>query len=169
MGAAPVTLPGPVVVHREFAAVEGSWKVAGTSVFRNVDSGNAVTYGTCSGSFDVAQDGGRFSGPLQTRGFGWNSDRFCTATGTLTGELSVDNANVSATLDGNFQNWPRPSVQPSCETIAAGDGIWTGTAGSQEIHLQVRDLLRCAANVDGGLLNMPMATFERTVSLVFQR
>ena len=35
--------------------------------------------------------------------------------------------------------------------------------------VQVRDTLRCAVNVDGGVTGMPMADFERTVSLTFER
>jgi hypothetical protein len=161
---------GPVVVSREFPPLNGQWKVDGTAVFRNLDNGMSLTYGSCSGSYVMAQDRERFSGPLQTHGFGWNSDRFCTASGTLNGELLEPDGSVArARFEGNFQNWPRPSVTPSCEVIAAGDGVWTGSAMSEAIRLQIRDTLRCPANVDGGLLNAPMANFERTVSLVFQR
>jgi hypothetical protein len=35
--------------------------------------------------------------------------------------------------------------------------------------MQINDMLRCPVNVDGGLPGMPMADFERTVSLAFQR
>jgi hypothetical protein len=158
-----------MVIHREVPSLSGEWSVAGTTVFRNLDSGNALTYGTCSGSFALTQDADRFAGPLQVRGFGWNSDRFCTASGTLIGEVATSDSTVAARLEGNFQNWPRPSVNPSCEMIEAGNGTWTGTASGDAIRLQIHDTLRCAANVDGGIFGMPMANFERTVSLVFQR
>jgi hypothetical protein len=149
----------------------GQWRASGTTVFRNLETGSSLNWGGCSGSFTVtAQDGHRFSGPLGTQGSGWNSDRFCTASGTFTGELvEPDGSSARARLEGNFQNWPRPSVSPSCEVISAGDGVWTGSATSDTIRLEIHDRLRCAANVDGGLSGTPMANFERTVSLVFQR
>jgi hypothetical protein len=107
---------------------------------------------------------------LGTRGGGWNADRFCTASATLTGELMArDGSQARAWLEGTSRNWPSPAVSPSCELVAAGDGIWTGSATSDAIRLQVVDTLRCAANVDGGIIGIPMANFERTVSLVFQR
>jgi len=130
-----------------------------------------LNWGSCTGSFTIAtQDGQRFSGPLGTQGGGFNSDRFCTASATLSGELIARDGSVArAWLEGNSRNWPRPAVSPDCEFIAAGDGIWTGSATNDAIRLQVSDTLRCPANVDGGLLGMPMANFERTVSLMFQR
>lgn len=168
---APAILPAPGVHAQEFPVLTGSWRASGTTVFRNLESGRSLNWGGCYGSFTVtAQDGQRFTGPLGTQGGGWNSDRFCTASGTFTGELvERDGSMVRARLEGNFQNWPRPSVSPSCELIAAGDGIWTGSATGEAIRLQVRDTLRCAANVDGGIPGLAMANFERTVSLVFQR
>jgi hypothetical protein len=147
----------------------GRWLVSGKTELRNLQSDSMLNWGGCSGSFTItAQNGDRFTGPLSTQGGGWNSDRFCTASGTFTGEL-VDDGSARARLEGNFQNWPRPSVTPSCELIAAGDGIWTGSAAADAIRLQVRDTLRCPANGDGGIVGMPMANFERTVSLSFQR
>jgi hypothetical protein len=129
-----------------------------------------LSKGGCSGSLTITtQEGPRFTGALSTQGGGWNADRFCTASGTFTGELESDGTVARARLEGNFQNWPRPSVSPSCEVISAGDGTWTGSATSDAIRLQVRDVLRCAANVDGGIIGMPMADFERTVSLTFER
>lgn len=143
----------------------------GTTVFRNLATGNSLNWGGCAGSLTIAsQAGRRFSGPLGTQGGGFNSDRFCTASGTFNGELvEGDGSMVRAQLAGNFQNWPRPSVSPSCEVISAGDGVWTGSASSDAIRLQVRDTMRCAVNVDGGILGMPMADFERTVSFTFER
>ena len=160
-----------VVVAQDFPSLTGRWRASGTTVFRNVATGNMLNWGGCSGSFTVTeQDGHRFTGPLGTQGGGFNSDRFCTASGTFTGELMERDGSVArARLDGNFQNWPRPSVSPSCESISAGDGVWTGSATKDAIRLQVRDTLRCAANVDGGVIGMPMADFERTVSLTFER
>ena len=159
--------PGPVV-SQALPTLSGRWRVSGTNVFRNVETGGTLNWGGCSGSFTItAQDGARFSGSLATQGGGWNSDRFCTASGTLSGELSNDSA-ARATLDGS-RSWPRPSVNPSCEFVSAGDGTWTGSATSDSIRLQTGDTLRCPVNVDGGLPGMPTATFERTVSLNFER
>jgi hypothetical protein len=139
-------------------------------VFRNLETGNTLSRG-CSGSFTItAQDGRTFTGSVNTQGSGWNTDRFCTAYGTFAGELlSPDGSVARAQLEGNFQNWPRPSVTPACELISGGDGVWTGSATGDEIRLQISDALRCAVNVDGGLPGIPMADFERTVSLTFQR
>jgi hypothetical protein len=168
---APATPAVTAVVAQNVPTLTGRWRVSGTTAFRNLDTGNTLNWGGCSGSFTVtAQDGPHFSGPLGTQGGGFNSDRFCTASGTFTGELvERDGSVVQARLDGNFQNWPRPSVSPGCELIAPGDGIWTGSAIGDAIRLQVRDTLRCSVSVDGGLIGMPMADFERTVSLTFQR
>ena len=158
------------VVAQQFPSLTGRWRASGTTVFRNLETGNALSWGGCSGAFTITQEGARFTGPLDTQGGGWNSDRFCTASGRFTGELSDrDSTNAQARLEGNFQNWPRPSVSPSCEVISAGDGIWTGSATTDAIRLQVSDTLRCPANVDGGLIGLPMANFERTVTLTFQR
>ena len=166
-----VTPAATVVVAQDFPALTGRWRASGTAVFRNLATGNTLNWGGCSGSFTVTeQESQRFTGPLGTQGGGFNSDRFCTASGTFTGELMERDGSVAlARLEGNFQNWPRPSVSPSCEIISAGDGVWTGSATQDAIRLQVRDTLRCAANVDGGVVGMPMADFERTVSLTFER
>jgi hypothetical protein len=167
----PALLSAPGARAQNLLSLIGQWRATGTTVFRNLDTGNSLNWGGCSGSFAITtQDGHRFAGPIGTQGSGWNSDRFCTASGTFNGELVEPDGSIArARLEGNFQNWPRPSVSPSCEMISAGDGVWTGSATSDEIRLQVRDRLRCAANVDGGLSGIPMANFERTVSLVFQR
>ena len=166
--ATPAATPGQAV---DFPSLTGRWRVSGSMVFRNQDNGNVLTWGNCSGAFTVAtQNRGTFTGPFSTQGGGWNSDRFCTASGTLTGELTAPDRNAArARSEGNFQNWPRPSVSPSCETASAGDGVWTGTATSDAIRLQLSDVLRCPVNVDGGLPGMPMANFERTVTLTFER
>jgi hypothetical protein len=174
-GPSPVSLaltPGvTAAVVQDFPSLSGRWRASGTTEFRNVATGNVLNWGGCSGSFTITeQDGERFTGPLGTQGGGSNSDRFCTASGTFTGELIERDGSVArARLEGNFQNWPRPSVSPSCEIVSAGDGIWTGSATRDAIRLQVRDRLRCAASVDGGVTGMPMADFERTVSLTFER
>jgi hypothetical protein len=174
-GPSPVSLTltpaATAVVAQDFPTLTGRWRASGTTVFRNLANGNTLNWGGCSGSFTVTdQDGQRFTGPLDTQGGGFNSDRFCTASGTFSGELvAPDGAVARARLEGNFVNWPRPSVSPSCEVISAGDGVWSGSATRDAIRLQVRDMLRCAANVDGGVLGMPMADFERTVSLTFER
>ena len=167
--------PNPAVLApvpaQDFPSLTGRWRTSGGMVFRNLQNGNTLRWGSCSGSFTItAQDRGTFTGPFGTQGGGWNSDRFCTASGTFTGELlAPDGSVVQARLEGNFQNWPRPSVWPSCEFVSPGDGIWTGSATSDDIHLQISDILRCPVNVDGGLIGMPMADFERTVSFTFQR
>ena len=156
---------------QDFPSLTGRWRASGGMVFRNLETGNPLPRASCSGSFAITtQDGGTFSGGFGTQGGGWNSDRFCTASGTFTGELLTPDGSVArARLEGNFQNWPRPSVSPSCEFVSPGDGIWTGSATSDEIRLQVSDILRCPVNLDGGLAGMPMADFERTVSLTFVR
>ena len=165
----PATLePAP---DRDFPSLTGRWRASGRMTFRNLENGNTLPWGSCSGSFTItAQDCSTFTGPFSTQGGGWNSDRFCTASGTFTGELLAPDGSVArARLEGNVPNWPRPSVWPSCEFVSRGDGIWTGSATSDEIRLQTSDILRCPVNVDGGLAGMPMADFERTVSLTFQR
>ena len=156
---------------QDFPSLTGRWRASGRNVFRNLENGNTLSWGGCSGSFTItAQDAGAFTGTFGTQGNGWNSDRYCTASGTFTGELLAPDGSVAqARLEGNVPNWPRPSVWPSCEFVSRGDGIWTGSATSDDIRLQTSDILRCPVNVDGGLPGMPMADFERTVSLTFQR
>lgn len=166
---AATLLSGPSLAQ-QLPSVDGRWRAIGSSEFRNLATGTVLRWGGCSGSLTIAQDRQRFNGPLTTQGGGFNSDRFCTASGTFTGELATGDAiSAKARLDGNFQNWPHPSVTPSCEVIAAGDGVWSGSATDDAIQLQVRDTLRCAANVDGGIVGIATADFERTVSLTFQR
>jgi hypothetical protein len=164
----PAATPGPA---QDFPSLTGRWRASGSMVFRNRESGNTLSWGNCSGSLTITgQNRGSFTGPFGTQGGGWNSDRFCTASGTLTGELVAPDRGVArARLEGNFQNWPRPSVFPSCEVVSAGDGVWIGTATSDDIRLQMSDVLRCPVNVDGGQTGMPMANFERRVSLTFER
>jgi hypothetical protein len=161
---------GPAVISRVFPSLTGQWRGGGTAVFRNLETGNALTFGSCSGTLTVtSQQDNHFSGQLDSRGFGWNSDRFCTASGTMSGELVAVDGSATAHLEGNFENWPRPAITPSCEMISAGDGIWIGSVATDAIRLRVTDTLRCPASADGGPVGMPMANFERTVSLVFQR
>ena len=161
--------PAPPAVQ-DFPSLTGRWRLSGGTALRNLDTGNTLTRGSCSGSFTITQDGATFSGPFNAQGGGWNSDRFCTASGTFTGELLTTDGSVAhARLQGNFENWPRPSVTPSCEFVSRGDGVWTGSATSDAIRLEISDVLRCPVNADGGLAGMPMAEFERTVSLTFQR
>lgn len=163
--AAPAPAPA-----QNFPLLTGRWRTSGRIAFRNLETGNILSWG-CSGSFTVTtQDGGAFSGPFDTQGSGWNTDRFCTASGTLRGELVAPNGSVArARLEGNSRNWPRPSVSPACEVVSAGDGIWNGSATGDAIALQIGDILRCAPNVDGGLAPTAMADFERTVTLTFER
>jgi hypothetical protein len=172
-GPSPVT-PNPAVLApvsaQDFPSLTGRWRASGRNVFRNLENGNTLSWG-CSGSFTItAQDGSTFTGTFGTQGSGWNTDRYCTASGTFAGELLAPDGSVArARLEGNVPNWPRPSVFPSCEFVSRGDGIWTGSATGDDIRLQATDILRCPVNIDGGLPGMPMADFERTVSLTFQR
>ena len=166
----PTILAGPAVAARQIPSLIGRWRASGASVFRNLETGSALNRGTCSGSLTVdTQNDERFTGQLGTQGSGWNSDRFCTASGTVTGELLASDGRARAWLEGESRNWPRPSVSPSCEFVSVGDGIWSGSATGDAIRLQISDTLRCPVNLDGGVAGTPMADFERTVALEFQR
>jgi hypothetical protein len=108
-----------------------------------------------------SQDGGAFSGRLYTDGNGWNSDRFCTGGGTLTGEVLLpDGSSARARLDGGFSS-------NQCTLITAGEEF-AGVAHDSEIRLQRTDIMRCPANMDGGP-GMPFTEFERTVTLALER
>jgi hypothetical protein len=174
MPAGPSPVPNFAVTAsvpaQDFPSLTGRWRASGRTAYRNLENGNTLSWG-CSGSFTItAQDAGTFTGSFGTQGSGWNTDRYCTASGTFTGELLAPDGSVArARLEGDFPSWPRPSVWPSCEFLSRGDGIWTGSATTDDIRLQTSDILRCPVNVDGGLAGMPMADFERTVSLTFQR
>ena len=107
------------------------------------------------------QNGRTFSGRISTDGNGWNSDRFCTGGGTLSGEiLTPDAGSARARLDGGFSKNQCTFVSTSSE--------FTGNAREAEIRLQGTDILRCPVNLDGGP-GMPFVEFERTVTLAFER
>jgi hypothetical protein len=124
-------------------------------------NGNALSWSNCSGSlYRPAQNRGSFTGPFGTQGGGWNSIDSARRRERLTGELVAPDRGIArARLEGNFQNWPRASVSPSCDVVSAGDGVWTGTATSDDIRLQINDVLRLsgecrrrpARNADGRL------------------
>lgn len=43
-------------------------------MFRNLENGNTLSWGNCSGSFTItAQDGGTFTGTFGTQGSGYDS------------------------------------------------------------------------------------------------
>ena len=141
----------------------GRWRTAGTRiVYRNRETGTTPGIYSCQGSLTIESHNGRaFSGTLSTDGNGWNSDRFCTGWGTLTGEtLLPDAGSARARLDGGFS-------KNQCTFVAGGDEF-TGIAGDAEILLQRTDVLQCPVNLDGGP-GMALAEFERTVTLSFER
>lgn len=166
-GPSPVTATTPAAVQ-DYPSLTGRWRPSGRIEFRNLSTGNVLSWNCGTGSLTVtAQDGRGFTATFGTQGSGWNTDRYCTASGTFTGEIATPDGSIaSARLDSG--NWPRPAVNPSCEFLSRGDGIWRGTATAAEIRLQATDSLRCAVNVDGGTTGMPMADFERTVTLTFR-
>ena len=101
-----LTSSATAVVAQDLPTLTGRWRALGTTVFRNLATGNTLNWAGCSGSFTITQDGQRFTGPVDTQGAGFNSDRFCTASGTFTGELVERDGSVArARLEGNFQNW----------------------------------------------------------------
>ena len=108
-----------------------------------------------------SQDRGSFTGRFSTQGHGWNSDRFCTGSGTLTGNiLSADGSAATARLDGSFS-------ANQCTFVQRGSDF-AGVANDAEIRLQRSDVMRCPVNMDGGP-GMPLVDFERTVTLAFAR
>ena len=78
------TFAEPAVLAQDFPSLTGQWRASGTTAFRNLDTGNTLNWGGCSGAFIInEQDNQRFTGLLNTEGRGWNSDRFCTDFGHL--------------------------------------------------------------------------------------
>ena len=123
-----------------------------------------MTPGTysCEGSLTIdSQEGAAFTGRFSTQGHGWNSDRFCTGSGTLTGDItSRDGSSATARLDGGFS-------ANQC-TFAQRGRDFAGVVSDLEIRLQKSDVMRCPVNMDGGP-GIPMVEFERTVTLAFLR
>lgn len=74
--------------------------------------------------------------------------------------LSSSSCHPDDALIAGPARYGRCNYVPTCEP---------GCATKDAIRLQVRDTLRCAASVDGGVTGMPMADFERTVALTFER
>lgn len=141
----------------------GRWRTYATRiVYRNLDTGATPGNYGCSGSLTIdSQEGRAFSGSLNIQGSGWNTDRFCTGSGTLTGELlSPDGSSARARLD-------RALSANQC-TLVSGGNEFTGSAREAEIRLERADIMRCPVNMDGGP-GMPLADFERTVTLSFER
>jgi hypothetical protein len=158
---APGAAPGAPV--RPFPSLTGRWRTSGTRIaYRNIETGIIPDSYNCEGSLTIdSQDGSVFSGTLNTTGHGWNSDRFCTGHGTLTGHiLSNDGSAATARLDGAISANQCTFVQRGSE--------FTGVASDAEIRLQRNDIMRCPVNLDGGP-GMPLVDFERTVTLAFAR
>jgi hypothetical protein len=146
-----------------FPSLTGRWRAVGTRiVYRNIETGTTPGNYGCQGSLMIAsQHGSTFIGSLDTSGSGFNTDRFCTGSGTLTGEmLSPDGSSARARLDREFS-------ANQC-TLVSGTDEFTGSARGAEIRLRRTDIMRCPVNMDGGP-GMPLADFERTVPLAFER
>jgi hypothetical protein len=161
--AAPAPPAAPVPPVQPFPSLTGRWRTSGTRiVYRNIATGTTPGTYSCEGSLTIeSQEGSAFVGRLSTQGHGWNSDRFCTGSGTLTGAImSADGASATARLDGGF------GVN-QCTFLQRGDEF-SGSARDNEIRLQRNDMLRCPVNMDGGP-GMPFVEFERTVTLAFAR
>ena len=155
-------LPAPAPAQA-FPSLTGRWRAAGTRiVYRNLETGATPGSYGCQGMLTIeSQNGGAFNGKLNTDGNGWNSDRFCTGGGSLTGEILLpDGSAARARLDGGFSS-------NQC-TFVSGGGEFTGIAHDAEIRLQRTDTMRCPVNMDGGP-GMPLVDFERTVTLVLER
>ena len=153
----------PVDPLQPFPSLTGRWRTAGTRiVYRNIETGTTPDTYSCEGSLTIdSQDGGAFIGRFSTQGHGWNSDRFCTGSGTLAGDiLSPDGSAVRARLEGGFS-------ANQCAFVQRG-GEFAGIAREGEIRLERNDIMRCPVNMDGGP-GMPFVEFERTVTLAFER
>ena len=131
-------------------------------MYRNIETGTTPGSYSCEGWLTIhSQNDGAFSGTFDTQGHGWNSDRFCTGSGTLTGDiLSPDGSSATARVDREFS-------ANQCTLVRRG-GEFTGVARDVEIRMQRYDIMRCPVNMDGGPA-MPFVEFERTVTLAFAR
>jgi hypothetical protein len=155
--------PAPAAAAQSYPSLTGRWRSAGTRVvYRNIETGTTPGGYSCQGMLTVdRQDGDAFTGSFSTQGNGWNSDRFCTGSGTLQGELmEPDGSEARASLAGGFS-------ANQC-TFVSGNGEFAGTARADGISLQRVDIYNCPVNMDGGP-GMPVAQFERTITLSFER
>lgn len=153
----------PVAPVQPFPSLTGRWRTSGTRiVYRNIETGTTPGTYSCEGWLTIDSQSGRtFSGSFGSQGHGWNSDRFCTGSGTLTGDiLSPDGSAATARLDGGFS-------ANQCTFVRRGSDF-VGIARDAEIRLERSDMMRCPVNMDGGP-GMPFVEFERTVTLAFAR
>jgi len=160
---APGSATTPIAPVQPFPSLTGRWRTSGTHiVYRNIATGSTPGSYSCEGSLTIeSQDGAAFTGRLTTQGHGWNSDRFCTGSGTLTGNIATPDGSVAiARLDGGF------GVN-QCTYIQRGNE-YSGLARDTEIRFERNDTLRCPVNMDGGP-GMPLVEFERTITLAFAR
>jgi len=121
-------------------------------------SGNTRRF-SCQGSFSVtSQAGSLFSGTTNLSGNGYNSDRFCTQSGTLSGTLMPNGVIEHAVL--------APGVGAYQCTLVSGDGALSGgVAPDGTMRVSTTDIWRCPANLDGGVPQQ--LEFERALTLSF--
>jgi hypothetical protein len=139
----------------------GNWRTADASVtFVERATGDTRRF-ACQGSFTVSsQTGNAFSGTTNLSGNGYNSDRFCSQSGTLSGTLAPDGSIERAVLS--------PRVGAYQCTFVSGDGAFTGSvAADGTMRVSMTDVWRCPDNLDGGPTALPQTEFERALTLSF--
>ena len=139
----------------------GNWRSVNTSVTFVQRTGSVPRLFTCQGSFSVtSQNGDTFSGVTNLSGNGYNSDRFCSQSGTLSGTVAPDGSISSAVL--------APRLGAYQCTFVSGDDVFTGSVepdGTMQVHMT--DVWRCPANLDGGPAVPEQTEFERALTLSF--
>jgi hypothetical protein len=161
--AATAPAPSPTApAGQVYPSLVGRWRSDGTRItYRNRETGVQLGSFNCEGSMNVAsQTASEFAGTISTSGHGWNSDRFCTYVGELSAEMLSPAGAVRGRLDARIG-------AHQC-TFVSGDGVFAGSATADAIRLETTDVYRCPVNLDGGP-GMPIAEFERTVTLSFGR
>ena len=131
----PVSPPRPV---ETFPSILGDWLGSGTVTMTNRADHTITGSFACIQTWSFnSQDGGAFSGTMNSTGQNPGSDRFCTVGGTnVTGVLTSDGAISSLRLiDG---------IDASGCTRVLGDDVFTGELTSTTTFtLRLSDRWRC--------------------------
>lgn len=137
-GPSPTPSPGPAPAPPQpFVALMGVWRGHGGTEIRNNDNGVLNSY-ACSQNWSIAeQNGGQFSGWMESTGQGSNSDKFCTVGGTkFNAVMTAGGAITSLRLEHGIG-------AVGC-TRVSGDGVYTGTViDENNFRVEMTDQLTC--------------------------
>ena len=145
----PVTPVSPSQPVETFPSIVGDWRGSGTVTMTNRADDTVTGSFACIQIWSfTSQNGGEFSGTLNSTGQSASSDKFCTAGTNVTGILASDGTISSLHLANG--------IDASGCTRILGDDVFTGQlTSSTTFNLHLSDRWRC---VDpGGTYNADRA------------